>query len=153
MDVKQYADARSSKFPLANLPNQVVRGEVIKPCIHCGQQIALSRWDSWNGFLVECPFCYRLHGSSRNLRLVLLAGFAFNALSFLFLLRPKWALCALGAHLAYIGVGHIVIDKILRDQGLIWIIWSAGILLLPMLVNGVILLMHEHELGSPPRIR
>lgn len=66
-------------------------------CAHCGNAIAVSRWDRLNGFLVECPECHGFYGRRWNIRGLALASFLLNALSFFFTMRPGKAIAAIAA--------------------------------------------------------
>src|SRR4051812_1050787 len=78
-----------TSYPRAYLPQEAKHGETIKPCLHCGKDLAPKKWDSWNGFLVQCPHCGGLHGKHWNIGRVLFASFLFSALSFFLQYDPR----------------------------------------------------------------
>ncbi|MEM9555493.1 MAG: hypothetical protein AAGC60_14650 [Acidobacteriota bacterium] len=78
-------------YPAAGRPIEGATAKAV-PCVACGADLAIGRWDRWNGFLVECWSCHKLHGKARSLKNVALAGLFFNILSFWFLMRPRKAL-------------------------------------------------------------
>ena len=137
-------------YPKANLPATVEPGEIVKPCLHCGKDLSLKRWDSWNGFLVECPYCHGLHGKRWNIKRVLLASFMFNAISFLFTMRPRNALLSVFAFITVAIVGNLFLD---RFPDLFQVVMASVFLLGPMVINAVILIKHERDLdnSAPPK--
>lgn len=120
-----------------------------RPCLHCGHAVALTRWDDWNGFLVECAHCGGMHGRRRNIRQVMLASFVFNAVSFLFMMRPARAALWLAAFAAAAVAGSLFLDRLPDTlQVALVSVFALG----PMLVNAVVLINHERSLdkSSPP---
>lgn len=139
-------------YPKGLLPIHVKSGEVIKPCLHCGNKLGLKKWDSWNGFLVECPHCQGLHGKHWNIKYILWASLFFNAFSFLFTMRlPKGALLLLGFVLFALG-GNYLLD---HDQisGLVAVAGAALFIIAPVVINAVALVRHERDLerSTPPK--
>lgn len=116
-----------------------------RPCLHCGHAVALKRWDDWNGFLVECAHCGGLHGKRWNIRQVMLASFFFNAVSFLFTMRPAVAVPWLSAFAAAAVAGNFFLDS-LPDTLQVAAVSAFG--LGPMLVNAVVLICHERSLDK-----
>src|SRR5215212_9563658 len=98
-------------YPKGSLPNTKTDGETVAPCLHCGKQLALKKWDSWNGFLVQCPNCGGLHGKRWNIRYVLLASFVFNAISFFFTMRPAKAAIAFSVFVVLAIAGNYLLDN------------------------------------------
>ena len=137
-----------SNYPKATSPDQVKQGEIIKRCLHCSMDVSLKKWDSWNGFLVECPHCHGLHGKRWNIKRVLLASFLFNALSFLFTMRPRNAVLSLLGFIVVAVIGNYFLDRF-PDLFQIALVIVFGFS--PMLINAVILIKHERDLdGSAP---
>ena len=137
-------------YPKGALPNQAKQGEIIKPCFHCGKELALKKWHSWNGFLVECPHCHGLHGKRWNIRRVLLASFLFSAFSFLFTMRPRNAVLILLGFIVAAFIGNYILDRL---PDLLQIVIVIVFIFSPMLVNAIILMKHERDLdnSAPPR--
>lgn len=124
-------------------------GEHTRPCLHCRRAVPLTRWEDWNGFLVECPHCGGMHGKRRNIRQVMLASFVFNAVSFLFMMRPARAVLWLSAFAAAAVAGGLFLDS-LPDTWQVALASAFG--LGPMVVNAVVLINHERSLdkSAPP---
>jgi hypothetical protein len=139
-----------NNYPKASLPDQVKQGAIIKRCFHCGKDLSLKKWDSWNGFLVECPRCHGLHGKRWNIRRVLLASFLFSAFSFLFTMRPRNAALSLLGFIVAAIFGNFFLD---RFPDLVQIVIVIVFFFSPMLINAVILMKHERDLddSAPPK--
>jgi DNA-directed RNA polymerase subunit RPC12/RpoP len=139
-----------NNYPKAAPPDQEKQGEIIKRCLHCGKDVSLKKWDSWNGFLVECPHCHGLHGKRWNIRRVLLASFVFNAFSFLFTMRPRNAVLSLVGFIVVAIIGNYFLD---RFPDLFQIVIVIVFVFSPMLINAVILMKHERDLddSAPPK--
>jgi hypothetical protein len=121
-------------------------GNVVKPCIHCRKSLTLSRWESWNGFLVRCPQCGGLHGKHWNIKRVLFASILFHELSFPFTMRPRTALIAV-VSFALIGlIGNYAFLN--RADDLIGLAGASIFLLSPVVINAAILVKHEHEMDQ-----
>lgn len=133
-------------YPQARLPEEAKPGQTIQPCLHCHQRLALSKWDSWNGFLVQCPNCGGLHGKRWNSRRVLLASFVFNAFSFLFTMRPAKAVIALMAFIVFAVAANFIDSEKIPD--LLEIVGGSIFLLGPMLINAIVLVKHERDLDN-----
>ena len=114
-------------------------------CMHCRQEFAVSRWDSWNGFLVNCPNCDNTHGKQRNIRQVMLASFIFNAISFLFTMRPLKAFMSLAVFTSLGILGYFELDRL---PDLYQVAAVLLFILAPMVINGIILLNHHHMLDK-----
>lgn len=140
-----------TSYPQGRLPRQVKEGDTIKSCIQCGREVGLTKWDSWNGFLVQCPNCGGLHGKHWNIRRVLLASFLFNAFSFLFTMRPAKAVPTLLAFIAAVVIGNFFVDSEAIPD-LVEVAIGGVILLGPMLINAIVLIKHERDLddSTPP---
>ena len=136
-------------YPRAHLPQQAKQGEKIQPCLQCGKQLAVTKWDSWNGFLVQCPHCGGLHGKRWNIRRVLLASFVFNAFSFLFTMRPPKSWIALLGFIVFAIVGNFLLDNETIPD-LVEIAGGIIFLLGPMLINAIVLVNHERDLDKSP---
>ena len=136
-----------TSYPRAHLPHEAKPGETIQPCLHCGQKLALTKWDSWNGFLVQCPNCGGLHGKRWNIRRVLLASFVFNAFSFLFTMRAPKAWIALIPFILFALAGQFLIDAE-KIPDMLEIAGGAVLLLGPMLINAIVLIKHERDLDN-----
>lgn len=125
-------------------------GEHTRPCLHCGRGVALSKWDDWNGFLVECPHCGGMHGKRWNIRRVLMASFVFNAVSFLFTMRPFVAAVWLSVFVAA-AVGGAFFLESLPDN--LQIVAASAFILGPMIINAVVLSLHERSLDQSSQAR
>jgi hypothetical protein len=143
-------NTNSGKYPKANLPDSMQPGEVIKPCLHCSVGISLKRWDSWNGFLVECPHCHKPHGKYWDSGNVLFASLVFNVFSFFLTMRFKKALPFFLAF-AVIGVGGNYLSNRALLPNMLELLWAAIVAIGPMMVNGVILLQHRAVLDKAAR--
>jgi hypothetical protein len=123
-------------------------GGKARPCCHCGRTIHLSRWDDWNGFLVECQHCGGMHGKHWRIRYVMLASFVFNAVSFLFTMRPAAAVPLLSAFVAAGVAGSFFIGRVNPTLEIVAVVaFIHG----PMLINAVVLLNHHGRIdGSAP---
>src|SRR5437763_5599903 len=126
-------------------PIHVKRGEVIKSCIHCGNKFGLKRWDSWNGLLVECPYCHGLHGKRWGIKNILWASFFFNAISFLFTMRLRSGIMLLvGFVLISLGGNYLLDHYQISDMTAV-----AGVsafALTPMVINALMLIRHERDM-------
>lgn len=141
------AGAATSR-PKPSAPARRVAAEAggqTRPCLHCRRSVSLSKWDDWNGFLVECPHCGGMHGKPWKIGRVLLASFVFNAFSFLFTMRPAYALPCLAGFAAAAVAGNFYLES-LPDT--LQIVLAIAFLLGPMLVNAVVLVSHERGLDN-----
>ena len=146
------ASVDNSSYPRGRPSHEAKAGDTVKPCLHCGKDLALTKWDSWNGFLVQCPNCGGLHGKVWSIRNVLLASFVFNAFSFLFTMRPPRSVLALIGFLTLVILSNLFVlnSEVVPDM-LEMVV--AGVLLLgPMLINAILLVKHERDLdnSAPP---
>lgn len=135
-----------TSYPRARVPQQAKQGDTVKPCLRCGKELALSKWDSWNNFLVQCPNCGGLHGHHWNIRRVLLASFIFNAFSFLFTMRAPQAWIVLGVFIA-LEVGTYFLDSE-KIPDMLELAGVSLLLLGPMLINAIVLIKHERDLDN-----
>jgi hypothetical protein len=119
------------------------------PCVHCRGTIGLSRWDHWNGFLVVCPHCGGYHGKPWTIERTLLAGFFFNAFSFLLVFRPRNAVIAF---LGFLLAGWILVTLAVENEGndAIMIASLLAIMLGPMLITAAALIRHQSRLDRAP---
>jgi hypothetical protein len=140
-----------TRYPRGRLPHDAKQGETIRPCLHCGKELALKKWDSWNGFLVQCPHCGGLHGKRWRIRRVLFASFLFNAFSFLFTMRPRNASLWLSGFVVFAVVGNYLLDSD-KIPDMLEIVGVLVLILGPMLINGIVLIRHERDLdnSAPP---
>ena len=120
-------------------------GDRTRQCLHCRGDVPLTRWDDWNGFLVECPGCGSLHGKRWDIRRVLLASFVFNAVSFLFTMRPAYGVPWLLAFAAAAVAGNFYLE-LLPDA--LQIAAASAFILGPMVVNAVVLVNHEQGIDN-----
>lgn len=133
-------------YPNAKIPKSNEIGKSI-PCIHCKRKILVSKWDTWNGFLVKCPYCNKYHGKHFNKKAILLGSFFFHALGFFFTVRPLKALLLI-IIFGGIGVfGNYLLTKELLPQ-LLEIVLVILFLFAPMILNGIFILFHEKKLNS-----
>lgn len=131
-------------YPSATIPT-AKKGGVVKPCIHCHKQIKLGRWDSWNGFLVRCPFCSKLHGKHMNPKGILWASFFINALSFLFTLRLRSALLLIVIFVVTGFIGNHLLNIEFFPQPVEFCLVII-FLFLPVFMNTVFIMNHESNL-------
>ena len=134
-----------TNYPQGLFPIHVKRGEVIKPCLHCGNKFGLKRWDSWNGFLVECPYCHGLHGKRWSIKNILWASFFFNAVSFLFTMRLRNGILLL---LAFVGMavgGNYLLDHY-QISDMTAVAGASLFILAPMIINAFVLIRHERDM-------
>lgn len=136
-----------SKYPLAVAVSPYDPAGPSVPCSHCDRPIRVSRWDRWNGFLVECPYCHHLHGKSLNLKSVILAGLIFNVLSFWFVMRPKKALVATIILGLWIVGGFLLMPKDPPEALAILLILSA--LMAPMVISATAAVLQVMRVGKP----
>ena len=141
-----------NRYPQGHLPQEVKQGQTIKPCLHCGKDLALKKWDSWNGFLVQCPHCGGLHGKRWNIRRVSLASFLFNAFSFLFTMRPPKSFLALVAFIVLAVAGNYYLLDSENIPDTLEIGLAIVFMLGPMVINAILLIKHERDLdnSAPP---
>ena len=127
-------------------------GNIIKPCLHCGKNLSLDRWDSWNGFLVRCPNCGGLHGKHWRIRNILFASILFNALSFPFTMRPRYAIIAVFSFVIFALVGNfLLLDRV---SDIVALVGVSIFMLGPTIINAAVLVKHEHDLDqSVPPLR
>ena len=116
-------------------------------CVHCKAPIAVSTWDKFNGFLVECPSCHGFHGRRWNIRGLALASFLLNALSFLFTMRPGKALAAIAV--------WVLAFWLLLPRTETWPDWAQAVafgtlMIGPMIINAVLLVRHQIDLDRHP---
>src|SRR5215218_346128 len=132
-------------YPKGSLPKATKHGDTVAPCLQCGKQLGLKKWDSWNGFLVQCPNCGGLHGKRWNIRRVLLASFVFSAISFFFTMRPaKAALVFAGFVVLAIAGSFLFENEQIPD--IVEIILASILMLGPMLINAIVLIKHERDI-------
>lgn len=139
-----------TSYPKGVLPGAAKPGDLVKPCLHCGDKLGLKKWDSWNGFLVQCPHCGGLHGKRWKLGRIVLASFLFSGISFLFTMRPKRAAIALSVFVVLILVNYLLINDEIPDL----VELGVGILIIlgPLLINAIAFIKHERDLAEsiPP---
>lgn len=135
----------SLQYPRAQRPDMSSAGQITL-CLHCKKGIRLSKWDNWNGFLVRCPFCERLHGKHMRPKIVLWASLFINALSFFFVVRPKKA-GILAAVFLLVGLsGYTILGKEYISPNA-EVVLVVVFLFLPVILNGIFILIHEANLG------
>jgi len=128
-------------FPVAKIPATLTEKH-IEPCITCGKQISLTKWDRWNRFLVICPHCRRVHGREWNRKAILWASLFVNAFSFFFTMRPKKALVFF---LSAIAINILAYFAISYE----WVAFPLDVLLAiflifaPVMINGVLIVAHK----------
>ena len=105
----------------------------------------MTRWDDWNGFLVECPHCGGMHGKHWHIKRVMMASFVFNAVSFLFTMRPLYGVTWLAAFAAASVAGNFFLEAL---PDVVQIALAGAFLLGPMVVNGVVLVVHERGIDN-----
>jgi hypothetical protein len=136
----------NSDYPVGRLP-QGSAGGTVKPCIHCKNNLRLSKWDSWNGFLVRCPHCRELHGKHMKAKGILWFSFFFNALSFFFTLRLKYALFLFSVFVVAGVFGRYLLNGEFFSQPL-ELFLMISFMFLPVLINGLVIAVHESDLRS-----
>lgn len=134
---------RTHSYPLAKPGATDDRSA--KPCYHCGKKLKLGSWEQWNGFLVQCPHCFQLHGHSWNAFAVLFVSLILNGFSFFFTLRWKKAIILCSVFIAaYASMFKLTERASDNVQLLVMGIVMAG----PVLINAVVLIQHERDLKS-----
>jgi hypothetical protein len=141
-----------SGYPRGHLPHEAKQGEITKPCLHCGKELALRKWDSWNGFLVQCPHCGGLHSKHWGIRRILFASFLFNAFSFLFTMRPMNSVYAMAAVIVFVVAGQFLFDNE-RIPDIFEVALAAIFILGPMVINAISLIKHERDLDNSADLR
>lgn len=139
-----------SGAPVGRYPIPEASGLRAVSCRHCSRPIGLSLWEYANGFLVLCPHCRGYHGKEWGFQRTLLAGLILNAVSFFFVLRPRWAVLALAAHAL---LGWLLLAPVAQDElpSTTYTAVAFGVVLLgPVLVNGVLLVRHQMKLDAAP---
>jgi hypothetical protein len=144
----------ASARPKPSAPPRRVAAETgghARPCLHCGRNVPLNKWEDWNGFLVECPHCGGMHGKHWKIGRVMTASFVFNAVSFLFTMRPAYGVLWLAAFAAAAVAGNFYLES-LPDT--LQVALASAFILGPMLVNAVVLVNHERGLdnSAPPEM-
>ena len=112
----------------------------IKSCTNCNKKIRLKRWDSWNNFLVRCPFCERLHGHRWDAGKVLMASFILQPLTFFFTFRPIKALFVFILYICIILLGLWLLNSKIFPM-LLEVFGAFVLIFIPMFVNGIALLV------------
>lgn len=144
------------RFPRGNYPlarKGTHRGGVTVSCRHCSEQIKLSRWESWNGFLVRCPYCDQINGKAWRAKPIIWGSILFNAFSFLFTTRPLKALI-----LIFLFAGIAITGNYLglSDTGspLLDVASVSLFFFSPAMINAVLILRHNEILReSQPMIK
>lgn len=139
-------------YPQGHFSNEAKSGEIIKPCIHCGQRIGLKRWDSWNGFLVRCPHCGGLHGKHWKIRALAFASLLFSAFSFLMTMRLRNAIISISVFVVFAIIGNYLLTSgTIPDM--FAMLGVIGFFLGPLVINGVVYVKHERDLddSTPPK--
>ena len=138
--------AGKTAYPKAGFSNELRRGEVKKPCCHCGNEIGIKRWYSWTGLLVRCPHCKKLHGEVWGIKSVLLISLLLNACSFFLTMYPKTAIKFFsGFVVLIIGFNNLSNFELpmLLELGLFSVLIMG-----PMIINAVMLLRQRHFLSG-----
>lgn len=135
------------RYPLGHFPNEAALGETIKSCIHCGKEMGLKRWDSWNGFLVQCPHCGGLHGKHWKIKHIATASLFFSAVSFLFTMRPQNAAIAASLFVIFALIGSYLSNSG-KIPDLLEVAGAAVLFLGPMMINAIVLIKHESDLDN-----
>ena len=132
-------------YPLAKIPGKSYRGKN-KLCIHCRKNIKVKRWDAWNGFLVKCPHCKKLHGDNWNVKAILWGSFFLHAFSFFFTMRPQKALLLIAVFILIALLGNYTLEREILPQ-----IFETALVILfifaPIILNGVLIIFHESRLN------
>lgn len=135
-----------SELPLARIPGTKPGGKV-RACFNCGYDLAVSRWDDWNDFLVACPYCRKAHGKKWNRTAILWATFFIHAFSFFFTMRPRKALVLVLAF-AFIAIpGYYVLDYEVLPQPIEFVAVLLFVFA-PLAINGGLIAVHHRLLGT-----
>ncbi len=134
----------ATRYPLASAPSSSESPAV--PCRNCGGGLSVSRWDHFNGCLVVCPHCGRLHGKPWSIAAVMLSGLFLNALSFFLVMRPRRAFSFLLLFAGWFALLAFYVEPTRLSD------WSAAAAFLtaffgPVLINTVFLVRHRMNLG------
>ena len=135
-----------SKYPSAERMTPVNASSAVT-CIHCGNPMAVGRWDKLNGFLVECPSCRGYHGRAWSPRALGFMSLLLNAISFFFTMRPGRAFFAVILWSAAI---YFIMPR--TEYAPDWIQVTAWIFFLlgPLVINMILLVRHQIDLDRPP---
>ncbi len=120
-------------------------GGKIKECKTCKQGMKISKWTSWNQFLVRCPNCKELNGERWNIRTVLWASFLLQPLSFFCTARPRNALILIFSYFLVAFLGSFILGLEILNQ-FIEVIGVACFMFFPMIVNGILLSIHNYDI-------
>ena len=136
-------------FETGSLPEQVTPGQKLQACRVCGKQFGAGRWERWCGFVIRCPLCGAPNGKHWRFKPVLFSGLLFNAISFLFILRPRVAVPLLLLYvLIWAGWAWAMDRELISESATLWV--TAAVWLSPVLVNAVVLIRHEKALDEIP---
>jgi uncharacterized paraquat-inducible protein A len=139
------------KYPLGIYP--IPTGSSLRhvPRNLCGEEMGISKWDHWNGFLVECPRCGRLHAKSWGLRVPLIAAAVLNVFSFFFTMRPKQAMSAIVGFLFVDAILVMIADRYASDDDpTVFLACMSIVVMAPVVTNAIVLLAHQNALGTRP---
>lgn len=139
----------SSGYPRAEHVSPI-NAESAVACKHCGKPLAIPAWDRFQGFLTECPHCHGLHGRAWNIRVLALASFLLNAVSFFFTMRPSRAVVAIVAWAAFF---WLVLPRSMAWSANLQAVVFGAFMLGPMLINAVLLVRHQVHLDRAPTAR
>lgn len=128
------------KYPSAQIPSQT-RTAVTIPCIHCGEIIGLKRWESWNNFLVVCPYCKRFHGKKWGIQAALMGSLLFLGFSFFFTMRPRFALLFC---ISYFCLLYFTYNLDLNP--ILSLLHTFSLFFAPMIINITMFFIHEIDL-------
>ena len=120
-------------------------GGKVKKCKSCKQRMRISKWDSWNQFLIRCPNCKKLNGERWNIRTVLWASFLLQPLSFFCTARPRNAFILISSYCLVALLGSFILELKILNQ-FIEVIGMACFLFFPMIVNGILLSIHNYDI-------
>jgi hypothetical protein len=143
LDTADDAVPRQHNYPMGKMASDEDHGA--KTCYHCRRKLKLDAWEQWNGFLVQCPHCFQLHGHSWNAFAVLFVSLILNGFSFFFTMRWKKALILCSIFIAAYGSMFKLTEQVSDNlQLLVMGIVMGG----PVMINAVLLILHERDLKS-----
>lgn len=131
-------------IPVA-LKTETCSPAALTSCDFCKKDIGLTRWESWNGFLVRCPYCSCVNGMPWKTKTVVLASFLFQPFSFFVTMRFRRAMIAFTIYLVVSIAGAYLMQREILPQ-IMEVFGVVLFLFVPILINAVVLLKHNSSI-------